>query len=392
MKKGLIVEHKSRYTIVMDKDGVFHKAIPMKEKEIGMETFYQLKESVWQSFFMGFKGIFKWKIVPMVLTCLLLLSPLYIWVADDKAYAVVSIDINPSLNITIDEQYQVLNVEPMNDDAEQLMDNLEVKNHTITSLTDEILDKVTLDSGTVADRPVLMAVSYYDEEQQDHHFEDELGSYYQQLGYQVAIYEVSKELRTQAETEHLSMNELTAQSLGTSVGSEVKQLSSENDTPKPSLDTEEKELIENFYNHNEQEQEEEAIQEEIEIDETEQEENVEDIEETNQGESKKEKNDPTVLPVNASERAKEQKTTNNDRKKDNHGQKVSEEAKKKKDDDGQKLSTEGKKKKQTQKKQKATSNKYKNQDNKNNTSKVNHNKKSNKKDKQKQNPGKGHNK
>ncbi|SFL41653.1 hypothetical protein SAMN04487943_101443 [Gracilibacillus orientalis] len=404
MKKGIIVEHTSRYTIVMDKNGVFHRAVPMKEKEIGTETFYQQKKSVLQSFFNFFKGSITWKLVPMVLICLLLLSPLYIWLAGNKAYAVVSIDINPSLNITIDEQYQVLDVEPMNDDAEQLMDNLEVKNRTITSLTDEIIDKVTVNTEAEADRPVLMAVSYYDENNQDHHFEDELGSYYQQLGYQVAIYEVSKELRAQAETDHVSMNELTAQSLEESLGSEVKQISTENDTLETSLDTEERELIENFYNHNEQEQEEEVNQEEIEIDETEQEENLEDIEENNQGESKKETNDPAILPANASERAKEQKSVNNGKKQDNHGQKVGDEAKTKTDNQDQKANK--KTKEQTQKKTKEKNNKKKKQDNKNKKSKTNKNKKSDdkkstskqnnkpkKKDKpQKQHPGKGHNK
>ncbi|WP_208589910.1 anti-sigma-I factor RsgI family protein [Gracilibacillus suaedae] len=404
MKKGIIVEHKSRFTIVMDKDGVFHKAIPMKEKDIGMETLYQPKESIWQSFFLFFKGEpIKWQIVPMVLICLLLISPLYIWVADEKAYAVVSIDINPSLNITIDKNYHVLDVEPMNDDAKQLMDNLEVKNRTITSLTDEIINMITLDKAEQdAGRPVLMAVSYLDGDKQDHHFEDDLGSYYQQLGYQVAVYEVSEEFRTQAEAEHVSMNELTAQSLEVSEGSDVKQVATENDTPKSSLNTEERELIENFYNHNEQDQEEEATQEEIEIDETKQEENEEGIEETNQGQSKKETNDPVILPANASERAKEQISTNNDKKKDNIGQKVSEKAKTKRDDKGQsqKSKTKSKGKKHTLNKQNDNHNKDKKskakQDNRSNKAKVNHNNKSNKKNKKnkslKKHPGKGHNK
>ncbi|MGP4038399.1 anti-sigma-I factor RsgI family protein [Gracilibacillus sp. D59] len=359
MKRGIVVEHKLRYTIVMDKNGVFHKAIPIKDKEIGMETFYQQKESVWQSFFMLFKGSIRWKIVPMVLMCLLLLSPLYLWVADNNAYAVVSIDINPSMNITIDENYQVIDVEPMNDDAEQLMDILEVKNHTIKSLTDEIFDLVTTDSGTEEKRPVLMAVSYFND-QEDHQFEDELGSYYQQQGYQVAIYEVSKELRTQSEAEHVSMNELTAQTLGESVEAEVKQISTESDTSKPSLDNEERELIENFYNHNKQEQEDKDRHEE----------NVEEIEETKQEKLEKETNDFSVLPVHANDRAKERKPVNNGNKKNNHGQKVSEKAKEKKDNKGQKVNTKAKKKEQSEKKHKANSNKHKNKhNNKKSTSK-----------------------
>ncbi|MGN8644734.1 anti-sigma-I factor RsgI family protein [Gracilibacillus sp. HCP3S3_G5_1] len=366
MKKGIIVEHKLRYTIVMDKDGVFHKAIPMKEKEIGMETFYRLKESFWQSFFIFFKGALMWKIIPMVLMCLLLLSPLYIWVSDNKAYAVVSIDINPSLNITIDEKYHVLDIDPINDDAEKLMDNLEVKNHTITSLTDKIIEIVSTESEQKeADHPILMAVSYYNE-QQDKHIEDELVNYYQQLGYQVAIYEVSEEFRKIAETEHTSMNELTAQALNKNIGVDEKQLSSDNVLPQLSLNNKDRELIVNFYNHDEKEGE--AIQEEAE---SEQQEMMEDIEENGDNEVlKKETDKPAILPTNTSNRSSKQKTIDNDKrsnekkknelaqkenkdkakkvkkeakiKKENHGQLVSEKAKSKKGNKGEKVKKEKK--------------------------------------------------
>ncbi|UOQ86680.1 anti-sigma-I factor RsgI family protein [Gracilibacillus salinarum] len=251
MKKGIVVEHRSRYTIVMDKHGVFHKAVPIKQIEIGMETFFHEKKSFWHQVCMLFKGS-RWKIAPMALVCLLLLSPLYILVTEDQAYAVVSIDINPSLNVTIDENYRIIDVDPINDDAKQLMQSLNVENHTITSLTDEILDAIKQTGGELeTGRPMLMAVSFYNGKA-DEQFEAQLNNHFQSLGYQVAIYEVPEALRTEAESEHVSMNELAAKTItaGSDSDDNVDTVDSEKDISASSIDEDEKQIIENYYNEN----------------------------------------------------------------------------------------------------------------------------------------------
>ncbi|UOQ46744.1 hypothetical protein MUN88_11595 [Gracilibacillus caseinilyticus] len=251
MKKGIVVEHRSRYTIVMDKHGVFHKAVPIKQIEIGMETFFHEKKSFWHQFCMFFKGS-NWKIVPMALICLLLLSPLYILVTEDQAYAVVSIDINPSLNVTIDENYRIIDVDPINDDAKQLMKSLEMENHTITSLTDEIFETIKQNGGEFeTGHPMLMAVSFYNGEA-DEQFEAQLNNHFQSLGYQVAIYEVPEAFRTEAESEHVSMNELAAKTItaGSDSDENADKVGSEGDISTSSIDADEKQIIENYYNDN----------------------------------------------------------------------------------------------------------------------------------------------
>ncbi|WP_058308325.1 anti-sigma-I factor RsgI family protein [Gracilibacillus massiliensis] len=327
MKKGIIVEHNKRYTIVMDKNGMFHKAIPIKEKEIGMETYYQPKKKSWflSLFFIGGP---KWKIAPMILICLLLLSPMYIWIAEDEeAYAVVNIDINPSIKVMIDEDYQVLEMEAMNKDADQLLKNMDLKGHTITSLTDELIEFSQNELGLNKDRPVLMAVSYYDNQAENKQFEEKIDEYYQQLGYKVAIYEVAEELRTQAETDHISMNQLTAEQINNSDNSEVTNLSSENNNTSSSLDDEEKELIQNYYNKDEEEEKKDdhSVEED----------------QSDASESSKE---PKVLPVQANERSQEKKAVNGEVK-ENHGQKVKESAKnQEKQKHGQEVSEKAKNK------------------------------------------------
>ncbi|GAE93369.1 hypothetical protein JCM21714_2447 [Gracilibacillus boraciitolerans JCM 21714] len=254
MKKGMIVEHKKRYSIVMDKNGVFHKVRPIKEKQVGMEALYQPKGRVKGSNLSVIRDV-KWKIASMVVICLLFISPIYIWLTEEEAYAVINIDINPSLNIMIDDNYRVLDVKAINEDAETLLKNIELKNQTITSFTDEIIERTRMEFGTARDRPVLFAVSYFYDHHEEDLFEAKLNQHYQQKGYPVAIYEVPEELRIQAEKDQISMNRLTAESIDHSKKAEVtKQLSSEKKKSTSSLDEEEIELIQNYYNKNEEEE------------------------------------------------------------------------------------------------------------------------------------------
>lgn len=250
----MIVEHKKRYSIVMDKNGVFHKVRPIKEKQVGMEALYQPKGRVKGSNLSVIRDV-KWKIASMVVICLLFISPIYIWLTEEEAYAVINIDINPSLNIMIDDNYRVLDVKAINEDAETLLKNIELKNQTITSFTDEIIERTRMEFGTARDRPVLFAVSYFYDHHEEDLFEAKLNQHYQQKGYPVAIYEVPEELRIQAEKDQISMNRLTAESIDHSKKAEVtKQLSSEKKKSTSSLDEEEIELIQNYYNKNEEEE------------------------------------------------------------------------------------------------------------------------------------------
>ncbi|MDX8045660.1 hypothetical protein SH601_06625 [Gracilibacillus sp. S3-1-1] len=259
MKKGIIVEHQSRYTIVMDKHGVFHKTIPMKNKDIGMETFYQPKKNVWQSIgtFIN-EGLFTWKTIPMVLVCLLMVSPLYLWVSDNnEAYAVVSFDINPSLNITINKEYEVMEVEAINNDAARLLEHIDITDQTLATLTNKIVENVVGTKDKEVHRPILMAVSYFTD-QHDKRLQEEMNDFYQEMGYHIAVYEVSDEFRSRAESEHVSMNELTAQAIEESDDNGVAQVSADSQPISSSLNNEDEEIIVNYYrnkedNHQEQE-------------------------------------------------------------------------------------------------------------------------------------------
>lgn len=237
--------------IVVDRQGIFHKAKSIKESEIGAEVVFEKKESKWSSFLVLSKKK-NVRIATMGLLCLLIVIPSFFWPSNNKAYAIVSLDINPSVNIEIDQEHRIIDIHPMNDDAETLVKNLEFENKTLTDITDEIIAQSRQQYELENDFPILMAVSFLEEGNDSTLLVHELENYFTDKQYHIAVYEVSKTLRARAEKENISLNQMTAQELedeGTIVISSEKNSGDSENTQLtlPDLDEDERELIYNFY-------------------------------------------------------------------------------------------------------------------------------------------------
>lgn len=253
MEKGIIVEHKKRYTIVMDKQGMFHKVPAMKEA-IGKEVTYQpINPTRTPIFFLSVNR--KWKWAAMLFLCLLICSPIYFWLTENDAYAVVSIDLNPSMNLTINRNFEVLTVEAVNEDAEEIVSENDLNGQSITAFTDQLLQLARSDPGPNEKKAVLVAISYLKEEADLAIFEEELSSYFDSADYTLTIYEVPPDLCSKAKTEHISMNKVMADFLN--------KKDSVTEDAYTSLDDEEKELIRYYYHYhpslNEEETTEKAV-------------------------------------------------------------------------------------------------------------------------------------
>ncbi|MFC4403124.1 anti-sigma factor domain-containing protein [Gracilibacillus xinjiangensis] len=259
MKKGIIVEHKRSYTIVMDRQGIFHKAKPVKESEIGTEISFEIKEGG-LSPFLVFRKKKNMRMAAMILLCLSLAFPLYLMTNNHQAYAIVSLDINPSVNIEIDQNYHIIGIEPMNDDAKKLLENLDLENKTLIEVSEKIIEQSQVQFDLENNAPILMAVSYLKDDSDNTLVVQELENYFTEKEYPVAIYEVSKALRTQAEKENISLNQMIAQEID---DEETIVISADNSTDEveekeqdlPDLNEEERELIYNFYYEPSEEQE-----------------------------------------------------------------------------------------------------------------------------------------
>ncbi len=118
--KGKIMEILDSHAVVMTSDGHFNRIKRKESMRIGADVLYtsnDLMEKPYlkKSWFFNFKTQVA---VAMFVVLALVISQITMPVA----YAVVSLDINPSLEITVDESRKVVSINPINTEADELLE------------------------------------------------------------------------------------------------------------------------------------------------------------------------------------------------------------------------------------------------------------------------------
>nr|WP_281063578.1 anti-sigma factor domain-containing protein [Halobacillus andaensis] len=234
------MEQNEKFTIVMASDGTFHKAKRLKRANIGMEVHFQpFKESSIKNMFL----VHRMKFAAVALAILLTLFPAYFWHENNKAYAYVNVDINPSVEMEVNDQMKVLNLNPLNEEAEQMMTKIDNwKKKPASEVALQMISLSQLEGYMTSDQEVLIGVSYIKESAVD--FSKAIESYLDQEmeNLMLASYNVPKGVRKQAEDEDTSVNELMAESLE----EESKDMNTEGD----SIEDDDKAIIQSFYEEN----------------------------------------------------------------------------------------------------------------------------------------------
>jgi hypothetical protein len=139
MKKGIIMEIRRDVLIMMTPDGQFMNGKKVRNQQylIGEEIpFFPVKKES------RLKVKRNWKTAASILTAAVLMLSLLSasFLQTNKAYAYVSVDINPSLELTLNKDQQVLEITPYNDDAEILMKKLkDWEKDDVSEVAEEIL-------------------------------------------------------------------------------------------------------------------------------------------------------------------------------------------------------------------------------------------------------------
>jgi Anti-sigma factor N-terminus len=139
MKKGIIMEIRRDVLIMMTPDGQFMngKKSPDGRYAIGEEiTFFPMKASSTPV------SRNKWKPAAAILTAAILMITLFSvsFLQSNKAYAYVSVDINPSIELTLNKQNEVIDITPYNEDGKILIKKLEDwDKEDVSEVTGEIL-------------------------------------------------------------------------------------------------------------------------------------------------------------------------------------------------------------------------------------------------------------
>ncbi|MBM7600211.1 hypothetical protein JOC34_002602 [Virgibacillus halotolerans] len=216
MKKGIVMELHQEYMIVMANDGTFQKAIPIKGVDVGTEIEYDplMKHSA--SLFFLPKRKLNRPLRLLTLACFLLVLgiPFYLLVGEEETYAYVNVDINPSIELKIDESLLVNSMQPLNKEASEIVDNLTGFQHEHLETVIEMIMHESEDTGLVNEaKHMLVGVSYVtDDQEKGASILDQLRTYFIKANpsWTVAAFKVPEKVRQKAKEKNKPMNEVMA--------------------------------------------------------------------------------------------------------------------------------------------------------------------------------------
>lgn len=122
MKKGLIMEIKDEYAIMLNDDGSMEKIVVKPQMVVGQKIFYFEEDIVKISTTTQSK--FKYNVFMKsfgsIAALFLIAFTFFYNIHVNKTYAVVSLDINPSIQLEVGNNKKIINVEGMNDDGKSI--------------------------------------------------------------------------------------------------------------------------------------------------------------------------------------------------------------------------------------------------------------------------------
>ncbi|KGP90403.1 hypothetical protein N780_05355 [Pontibacillus chungwhensis BH030062] len=217
MKKGVVMEQHRRYTIVMTSEGTFYKAKAIHSSQPGDEvSFEPLPER--KELGQVFPDVLKPNVrfIAMVAALLIAILPLYSWIDSNRAYAYVNIEMNPSIEMKVNNKMKVIEMMPLNDKANLIVEK-------VTDWENKAVEKVTFtvietgkEIGLINEKKsVMIGVSHESTVRQEENVLQTIDHYFQNhsvTGMNIATFAVPKSIREQAKNDGKSMNEMLAQS------------------------------------------------------------------------------------------------------------------------------------------------------------------------------------
>lgn len=240
MKNGIIMEIKRDILVMMTSEGEFltGRKQPNQHYTIGEEIpFFPLHHEPAR----GKRSfIWNWKASTVLLTAIILILTLFSsgFIQSNQAYAYVSVDINPSMELTLNEKQQVIKITPYNQDAKVLLEELDGwENIDVSEVTEEIFLLCEEMGYLKENQNVLITSSFIEDSngQREDELVAEINKFVQEYStdhnMNITVKETSQEMREEASDK------------GMTAGSLLRE-TEKAETPKPVEDTNKKELKE----------------------------------------------------------------------------------------------------------------------------------------------------
>ncbi|MBD3859623.1 anti-sigma factor domain-containing protein [Bacillus sp. 28A-2] len=214
MRRGIIVEKNKKHVTLLTPDGQFLRTkYEQQDYEIGQEVTFP-NESRLERKRAGFFDLLRLRplnvgilSIAAIIVVIFTMMPSF---SSQKAYAYMTIDINPSFELKLDHNYQVIGVTPLNKDAKQVLANMKnLEKNDMTQVVQEIIDDC--DKKGYVNRSKSIYISTVYENKQDHTYKTNVKSKintisgeYQKRDYKLETVEGDLETREKAQKAGIS--------------------------------------------------------------------------------------------------------------------------------------------------------------------------------------------
>ncbi len=175
------MEVHKRFLTILTPQGEFLRARNLKENyQIGQEIDFfpieqrKISKRLSFSLFQPYKGKL---VVSTALALMLLMISILPFKQNNHVYAYLSIDINPSLELGVNKNCQVIELIPYNEDGEKIVSLLhDWEKKDIEDVTSEIMDVIQSQGYLKENHEVILSTVYVNTDKQDHnkHIEKEI--------------------------------------------------------------------------------------------------------------------------------------------------------------------------------------------------------------------------
>lgn len=214
MRRGIIVEKNKKYVTLLTPDGQFLRTkYEQQDYEIGQEVTFP-NESRLERKRAGFFDLLRLRplnagilSIAAIIVVIFTMMPSF---SSQKAYAYMTIDINPSFELKLDHDYQVIGVTPLNKDAKQVLTSMkDLERHDMTKVVQKIIDNCDKKGYINHSRSIYISTVY--ENKQDNTYKtnvkskiDTISGEYQKRDYKLEAVEGDLETREKAQKAGIS--------------------------------------------------------------------------------------------------------------------------------------------------------------------------------------------
>lgn len=157
MNKGMIMEIKKSYAIALTDTGIMEKIKSKPNMEVGQKIFYFEDDIIKATSNNIYRRNNLIKAFGSIAALFLLVFTFFSTFKYDQAYAVVSLDINPSIQIEADSDQNVIKVEGINNDGKKI-DFSDIKDIPLEEGIQKVKEKLVDNNYLDANKEVLVGV------------------------------------------------------------------------------------------------------------------------------------------------------------------------------------------------------------------------------------------